>query len=473
MESDRSFICNPCGKSFKLGFHLKRHQLVCKGQEIVWFSCDLCDAKLKSKMTLNAHKTKCTPGKKYVCSECDEEFVMFTTLKEHRDEVHKKESCEFCDYFGHIKNIKRHIKTVHKGLTPASAARKKTEKTEPKFKCRQCDKIYYDKSTLNRHQLNHCHHCSQSNKVFKSKKVLKEHLVSHEQVPPVKKGKTLSWSSSLEDVKVIPVTKLSSEKRNLRTIFEMFMVTDKIVSLLTNRSQAVTMKIVKDFYEKNSKVDFDELFFRAILSINFEFYNLELHEKEIHIEMAAEKKPVTPSMLRFREQRMRKELEEIIETKAKYIDLVELPMPKKKVYKSAKEVLLANIVDFGNELIEKKESEDKKSKKMKMTLPEIIQKVESRNKIVKERQTRFDQIDWQSKRILELARLVNRIFISQEKSVIMYGALIEKIRYVRGSSQIGCDLDLLIERSNGWLRIFGGWVKRDTSMEINEICDNL
>ena len=136
------------------------------------------------------------------------------------------------------------------------------------------------------------------------------------------------------------------------------MVTDKIVSLLTNRSQAVTMKIVKDFYEKNSKVDFDELFFRAILSINFEFYKLELHEKEIHIEMAAEKKPVTPSMLRFREQRMRKELEEIIETKAKYIDLVELPMPKKKVYKSAKEVLLANIVDFGDELIEKKERQE-------------------------------------------------------------------------------------------------------------------
>ena len=174
--------------------------------------------------------------------------------------------------------------------------------------------------------------------------------------------------------------------------------------------------------------------------------------------MVVEKKPVTPSMLRFREQRMREELEEIIETKAKYIDLVEVPKPQKKVYKSAKEVLLANIVDFGDELIEKKESEDKKSKKMKMTLPEIIQKVESRNKIVKERQAKFEQIDWQSKRLLELARLVNRIFISQEKSVIMYGALIEKIRYVRGPSKVGCDSDLLIERSNGWLKIFVGWV---------------
>ena len=41
----------------------------------------------------------------------------------------------------HLKNIKRHIKTVHKGLTPASAARKKTAKTEPKFKFRTCDNM--------------------------------------------------------------------------------------------------------------------------------------------------------------------------------------------------------------------------------------------------------------------------------------------------------------------------------------------
>jgi hypothetical protein len=64
---------------------------------------------------------------------------MFTTLKENREQVHSKEFCEICDYVGHIKNIKRHIKTVHKGLTPASAARIKKEKKKPKFKCTQCE----------------------------------------------------------------------------------------------------------------------------------------------------------------------------------------------------------------------------------------------------------------------------------------------------------------------------------------------
>ena len=473
MESDRSFLCNPCGKSFKLGFHLKRHQLVCKGQEIVWFRCDFCDKKLKTKKTLDAHKTRCIPGENYVCSECDKEFATYTTLKEHREAVHKKESCEFCDYVGHTKNIRRHIKAAHKGLTPASAARKMKEKPEPKFKCKQCDKVYYDKSTLNRHQVNHCHHCSLCNKLFKSKKILKEHMVSHEQVQLVKKGKSLSWSSSLEDIRVIPVTKLSSQKSNLRTIFEMFIETEKIVSSLVNRSQPVTMKIVKDFYEKNSKQDFDELFFRAILSVDYEVYKLELYEKEIHIEMASEKKPVTPSILKLREQKMREVLEEIIVTKAKYIDLVELPRPHKKVYKSAKTMLLENIVDFGDEAIEKKDSEEENLKKMKMTLPELMQKVESRSKIVKERKAKFDQIDWQAQRLPEVARLVNRLFISQEKSVIRYEALTEKMKYVRGSSKVESDLNLLIERTNGWLKTFGGWVKRDTSMEINEICNKL
>ena len=251
----------------------------------------------------------------------------------------------------------------------------------------------------------------------------------------------------------------------------MFIETEKIVSLLVNRSQPVTMKIVKDFYEKNSKQDFDELFFRAILSVDYEVYKLELHEKEIHIEIASEKKPVTPSMLKLREQKMREVLEEIIVTKAKYIDLVELPRPHKKVYKSAKTMLLENIVDFGDEAIEKIESEEEKSKKMKMTLPELMQKVESRSKILKERKAKFDQIDWQAQRLPEVARLVNRLFISQEKSVIRYEALTEKMKYVRGSSKVESDLNLLIERTNGWLKTFGGWVKRDTSMEINEICN--
>jgi hypothetical protein len=143
-------------------------------------------------------------------------------------------------------------------------------------------------------------------------------------------------------------------------------------------------------------------------------------------------------------------------------------MPRKNVYKSAKEVLLENIVNFGDEVIERKESEDNnKSKKKKMTFPEIIEKVESRSKIVKERQAKFDQIDWQAKRIPKLVRLLNRIFISQEKSVLIYEALSEKIKYVRGSSKVECDLNLLIEKSNGWLKIFGGWIKRDTSMEFN------
>ena len=304
---------------------------------------------------------------------------------------------------------------------------------------------------------------------------MKEHLVSHEtDVPKVMKKKMLSWNSFLEEVKEIPVSKLSINKKKLITIFEMFMETEKVLSIFTNRNQAVKMKTVQEFYENNSKHDCDGILFRALLAINLEAYKIELYEKNIHIEIIVEKKPVTPSMLKSREQKMREKLEELLENQERYIDLVELPMPRKNVYKSAKEVLLENIVNFGDEVIERKESEDNnKSKKKKMTFPEIIEKVESRSKIVKERQAKFDQIDWQAKRIPELARLVNRIFISQEKSILMYEALKEKIKHVRGSSKVECDLNLLIEKSNGWLKIFVEWIKRDTSMEINNVCDIL
>jgi hypothetical protein len=150
--------------------------------------------------------------------------------------------------------------------------------------------------------------------MFKSKKVMKEHLVSHEtDVPKVMKKKMLSWNSFLEEVKEIPVSKLSINKKKLITIFEMFMETEKVLSIFTNRNQAVKMKTVQEFYENNSKHDCDGILFRALLAINLEAYKIELYEKNIHIEIIVEKKPVTPSMLKSREQKMREKLEELLE----------------------------------------------------------------------------------------------------------------------------------------------------------------
>ena len=156
MECDKVFECLLCGKSFKLNFHLKRHLNICKAQEIDWVTCDKCGARLISKKTLRVHKAKCDSSKMYNCMDCNEKFSSYTKLVEHRESDHISVPCEFCEYVGHPKNIKRHLKTVHKGLTPAAEARLRKTKKDSKFKCPQCGKVFCDKSTLNRHIKKHC-----------------------------------------------------------------------------------------------------------------------------------------------------------------------------------------------------------------------------------------------------------------------------------------------------------------------------
>ena len=121
MDSNKSFICEDCKKSFTLKWNLKTHAKTCKGfgnQEM--FFCYKCDNRFTSKKTLKVHSMKCFGLKTYSCKDCSEQFAVYKRLHEHRQKLHTSSKCDYCDVvIANSKNLKRHILNKHKGLTHA------------------------------------------------------------------------------------------------------------------------------------------------------------------------------------------------------------------------------------------------------------------------------------------------------------------------------------------------------------------
>ena len=72
--------------------------------------------------------------------------------------------CDYCDIvIDNSRNLKRHIRLKHKGLTPSKAKElEMRENSKPvsvekkDFKCEYCGKTFSDKSTLNCHRYFPC-----------------------------------------------------------------------------------------------------------------------------------------------------------------------------------------------------------------------------------------------------------------------------------------------------------------------------
>ena len=80
------------------------------------------------------------------------------------------------------------------------------------------------------------------------------------------------------------------------------------------------------------------------------------------------------------------------------------------------------------------------------------------------------QIDWQLLRLDRLARLVNKIFLSEKKTALKLEFLEEKLRDSDySSSTIRGDLERLIKNSNGWLKTWKGWIKKNSSMDVTNV----
>ena len=107
---DRQLSCKKCPKSFKLKYHLQRHEILCTGFQS-YITCEECKNIFKTKTTLKVHKLKCKSDKIYKCDECDDIFESYSKLVVHRENKHRTVQCEICEVEIYFKNIQRHMKT--------------------------------------------------------------------------------------------------------------------------------------------------------------------------------------------------------------------------------------------------------------------------------------------------------------------------------------------------------------------------
>ena len=89
----------------------------------------------------------------------------------------------------------------------------------------------------------------------------------------------------------------------------------------------------------------------------------------------------------------------------------------------------------------------------------LKKKIEKKSEKKAKREKKFGQIDWQMKRLPKLARAVNAIFCSEQKSSIKFEILATKVG--NNSRSTISDLERLIKESNGWLIRHKDWVRKN------------
>ncbi|XP_043489563.1 zinc finger protein 675-like [Polistes fuscatus] len=164
------FVCEQCGRSYKLKIDLTNHikkahpfeLQICrycgkevrdvKGHEYIHqrkahkklynFPCHLCPQKFCHRSRLDRHLLQHENG--FKCTDCSESFIGSRELKSHKRFKHSRPSsstCIFCQkVFTCVSNFHQHVLT-HAGIRP--------------YKCDICEEDFTQRSSLLRHRRNH------------------------------------------------------------------------------------------------------------------------------------------------------------------------------------------------------------------------------------------------------------------------------------------------------------------------------
>ena len=448
---ERPFICLKCEKRFKLKNHLKNHAKICKGFKD-YIKCNDCKKKFKSNESFKKHMKICKPAKRYNCNECESSFVSFKEITDHRLQKHKNVVCDICEKDIYFKNIKRHMKQIHAGQTPASYTRfiqQKQKEDVECFNCEQCSKSFQSKGNLNRHLKSHEIKCDKCEIIVYSVGDLQKHKLTHIQEnenDSVFLGKT-----------------------ELKLVLEAHKLLENMMAMGTNRGQEMSFSELNKHCENRIKKNLGDTIFKVMISINPTAYYTYVEHGDIYLQLAKEgkciRRPVTPKTLTERRQDFKQKILDSHKNDIMKIRLIYFPELQKKIYISAQDTIIKNIVKLDDE----DEMGEEHKETFKTKYEEIENKIKKRMTKKLNREEKMKNIDWQKMRLPELARAINQIFVSENRNVIQLGQITSKLQ---SSSKLESDIQRLIDSSQGWLQNIRGWIKRRPE-NINFICDIL
>uniref|UniRef100_A0A336LQT5 CSON011197 protein n=1 Tax=Culicoides sonorensis TaxID=179676 RepID=A0A336LQT5_CULSO len=185
------FGCDNCGQRFPSETHLKEHRDLnnCNSS----LKCEVCELNFSSKKSLRRHYSSTTHISKikdiktetstsielpsFVCNQCSKSFSRADQLKAHaksHEKTEEKYQCDICSKVYHLKSVlKEHILN-HTGASKAL--------------CSFCGKSFTSKANLKQHILRHTQtktfKCSTCEKMFVSKGELQSHSRTHTGLKP-------------------------------------------------------------------------------------------------------------------------------------------------------------------------------------------------------------------------------------------------------------------------------------------------
>ncbi|XP_076049237.1 uncharacterized protein LOC143029918 isoform X2 [Oratosquilla oratoria] len=177
-RDEKSFVCEECGKCFKLRTSLQKHAINWheSGTAQGPFKCDVCPKKFIRRIYLTNHKIRMHGlDKKFVCQMCGNKFMTQNSLTTHM-EIHsdvKKFKCGFCDKKFKRKEKLKYHERIHTGERP--------------YLCQLCGRGFVSKSKLDEHVSRHRgdrrYRCQFCPKTYAGSWDLKQHVKkAHDKV---------------------------------------------------------------------------------------------------------------------------------------------------------------------------------------------------------------------------------------------------------------------------------------------------